>query len=503
MGSSYRSKSAHMADIKGKGILYEDDDAPIKLFKMTLMSLRMPTQWGVQERVTANDLRNGKFLINFTSEEDLKSVLGKVPFHFNYCMFVLVRWEPIVHGDYPWIIPFWVELVGIPLHLRTVKNMKSIGGRLGHVNEDTIEHSAGRMLIDVDSRRPLKFTRNIESSEGDEVTIEIKYDRLFKHCTICGLMTHEKGYCPTVESTMRPQTERAGVFARVQLPQDQPSCQPLLWDFRAHDQRNMDRDRQTLHHSSRTVSHGNNRSDVACYPDASNHNDGFKARYHEQEKEISNSRTVNGNKRHQTHSDRIMRNRDNKPRRFRYDNTRYGSGPYDRKGDLTWREKLKTMSGETTRSPGHVRNTRDVVHDVFFNEQASRSSDHLDRYDHDRSRDEERSGGEHKKIGLASYIVSPLLHPPLMEENVTVRNKSLALSYSPQAPKDELENAQIIGALNGMELLESNDDKAMECDVQGDDLLGEELMEIEGQDQSIVVAGPSDITAATKRSKTT
>ncbi|KAF3605545.1 hypothetical protein DY000_02049309 [Brassica cretica] len=163
------------------------------------------------------------------------------------------------------------------------------------------------------------------------------------------------------------------------------------------------------------------------------------------------------------------------------------------------------MSGETTRSPGHVRNTRDVVHDVFFNEQASRSSDHLDRYDHDRSRDEERSGGEHKKIGLASYIVSPLLHPPLMEENVTVRNKSLALSltYSPQAPKDELENAQIIGALNGMELLESNDDKAMECDVQGDDLLGEELMEIEGQDQSIVVAGPSDITAATKRSKTT
>ncbi|KAF3609569.1 hypothetical protein DY000_02049310 [Brassica cretica] len=303
MGSSYRSKSAHMADIKGKGILYEDDDAPIKLTdqddshvtKEYYLSLigkvfnpkkqnvekllqTVPTQWGVQERVTANDLGNGKFLINFTSEEDLKSVLGKVPFHFNYCMFVLVRWEPIVHGDYPWIIPFWVELVGIPLHLRTVKNMKSIGGRLGHVNEDTIELSAGRMLIDVDSRRPLKFTRNIESSEGDEV-----------------------------ESTMRPQTERAGVFARVQLPQDQPSCQPLLWDFRAHDQRNMDRDRQPLHHSSRTVSHGNNISDVACYPDASNHNDGFKARYHEQEKEISNSRTVNGNKRHQTHSDRIMK----------------------------------------------------------------------------------------------------------------------------------------------------------------------------------------------------
>nr|VDD51186.1 unnamed protein product [Brassica oleracea] len=115
MGSSYRSKSAHMADIKGKGILYEDDDAPIKLTdqddshvtkeyypsligkvfnpkKQNVEKLlqTVPTQWGVQERVTANDLGNGKFLINFTSEEDLKSVLGKVPFHFNYCMFVLV-----------------------------------------------------------------------------------------------------------------------------------------------------------------------------------------------------------------------------------------------------------------------------------------------------------------------------------------------------------------------------------------------------------------------------
>ncbi|KAG5410866.1 hypothetical protein IGI04_007185 [Brassica rapa subsp. trilocularis] len=416
IGSSYRSKCSHMADIKGKGILYEDDDVPIKLtdqddshvtkeYRLSLIGKvlnpkkqnvekllqTVPTQWGVQERVTSNDLENGKFLINFTSEENLKSVLGKGPFHFHHCMFVLVRWEPIVHDDYPWIIPFWVELVGIPLHSWTVKNMKSIGGRLGHVNEDTIELSAGRMLIEVDSRHPLKFTRKIESPEGDEVTIEIKYDRLFKHCTICRLMTHEKGYCPKVESTMRPQTERAGVFARVKLPQDQPSHQPLLRNFRAHDQRNMDRDRQPLHHSSRTASHGNNRSDVARYPDVSNHNDCFKARYHEQEKEISNSRMMNGNKRHQPHSDRILRSYDNKPRGLRYGSSHYSSGRYDRKGELTWREKSKTMSGVTTRSPVHVRNTSDVVRDVVSYEQASRISDNLDWYEHHRSRYEEKS----------------------------------------------------------------------------------------------------------------
>ncbi|CAG7862444.1 unnamed protein product [Brassica rapa] len=122
----------------------------------------MPTQWGLQDQITANDLGKGKFLFKFTNEEDLKSVLQKGPFHYNY------------------------------------------------------------------------------------LTIEIKYDMLFKHCTTCGLMSHEKGYCPTMEATSRGQSERGGislpaehgrariqaerggVFARVQLPQDHNGNQPLL-----------------------------------------------------------------------------------------------------------------------------------------------------------------------------------------------------------------------------------------------------------------------------------
>ena len=101
MGSSYRSKSTHMVDIKGKGILYEDDDEPIKLtdhdtsqnideFKLSLIGKilnpkkqsvekllqKMPVQWGMEERITANDLGNGKFLLNFSTEEELASVPG-------------------------------------------------------------------------------------------------------------------------------------------------------------------------------------------------------------------------------------------------------------------------------------------------------------------------------------------------------------------------------------------------------------------------------------------
>ncbi|WZZ49654.1 hypothetical protein YC2023_049761 [Brassica napus] len=125
----------------------------------------MPAQWKMHDRITANDLGNGKFLLNFVNEEDLQSVLRQGPFHFNFCM-----------------------VTCIPLHLWTIKNLRNIGNRLGHI--DTVELTAGRMLIDVDTRKPLTFTRKIASPEGDEVSIQIHYDKLFKHCTTCRMLTH-------------------------------------------------------------------------------------------------------------------------------------------------------------------------------------------------------------------------------------------------------------------------------------------------------------------------
>ncbi|KAF2575765.1 hypothetical protein F2Q70_00003234 [Brassica cretica] len=111
-------------------------------------------------------------------------------------MVVLVRWEPVVHDDYPWVIPFWVDVTGIPLHLWTIKNLQNIGNILGHIN--TVELTAGRMLIDVDTRKPLTFTRKIASPEGEEA--------------------------------LNTQGDRTGVFARVQLPMNEVSRQSLLRD---------------------------------------------------------------------------------------------------------------------------------------------------------------------------------------------------------------------------------------------------------------------------------
>lgn len=88
------------------------------------------------------------------------------------------------------------------------------------------------MLIDVDSRKHLVFNRKKASPEGEEVTIQISYDKLFKHCSICGMMTHQKAYCPKMELAMRAHGERPGVFARVQQP---VSKQSLLQDQKTSD----------------------------------------------------------------------------------------------------------------------------------------------------------------------------------------------------------------------------------------------------------------------------
>uniref|UniRef100_A0A0D3CF11 DUF4283 domain-containing protein n=1 Tax=Brassica oleracea var. oleracea TaxID=109376 RepID=A0A0D3CF11_BRAOL len=314
-----------MADIKGKEILYEDDDEPIKLtdhdvsqnineFKLSLIGKilnpkkqsvekllqKMLVQWGMEERITANDLGNGKFLLNFTTEDELNSVLRQGPFHFNFCMFVLVRWEPIVHDDYPWIIPFWTRLIGVPLHLWTENNLRE---------------------IDIDSRRPLKFARKAESPEGDEVTIEIKYEMLFKHCSTCGMLTHEKEYCPLLQ--------RQSVFARVQLQENRPQQYS-----------------EVLVKKEPNALHSN--APVAPYHKPSSY---------------ATERNNNGRRNYdldhplEAYKGRVYRViwlRDDPSWRKRYGGARVEAKPYDRYNGASWREK---------KSQPQSRHDENVVHD--------------------------------------------------------------------------------------------------------------------------------------------
>ncbi|KAJ4917098.1 Zinc knuckle CX2CX4HX4C protein [Raphanus sativus] len=93
-----------------------------------------------------------------------------------------------------------------------------------------MELSAGRIFIDVDTRKSLVFSKKVQSPEGEETAIKIHYEKLFKHCTYCGLLSHEESYCSKKIVEAREQSAKAGVFARVQVPQVNSSRQTLLSD---------------------------------------------------------------------------------------------------------------------------------------------------------------------------------------------------------------------------------------------------------------------------------
>ncbi|WZY99103.1 hypothetical protein YC2023_071432 [Brassica napus] len=421
MGSSHRFPSAPMADVKGKGILYEDDDEPILLeeddgshtireFRMSLIGKvlnpkkqnveklikAMPTQWGLQDRITANDLGNGKFLLKFTSEVDIQYL------------------------------------------------------------------SAGRLLVEVDTRKPLIFNKKVQSPGGGEVTIQFKYEKLFKHCSHCGFLTHEAQNCPKKMDEQRLQAKEAGVFSRVQLPFEPNTRQSLLADRTERDRYHSWNDRKPVSRNERIPETVKSSSSETAYRTRDGR---YMPRYD----------SARDNRVHRSVDKRGPHSASRYSRRY---------APYEVKKTQTWRAKdvrdggsqSEQRHGGVMQSGGyddtHVEGLPIVQVESEPSEIAGTS----------------RSSG--RKIASAIVIPSRLLSN---DGNITFRDRGdpRAITFSPvgnDGYKEDLERGQIIGALQDMEIVESDglvvhqqdQNKDMEVwNEQADDLIGEELEEME------------------------
>lgn len=75
----------------------------------------LPKIWKVEDRVAGTDLGFGRFQFDFVEEEDIEAVLKMQPYHFDYWMIALARWQPKMPRDFPSEIPFWIKVLGVPL----------------------------------------------------------------------------------------------------------------------------------------------------------------------------------------------------------------------------------------------------------------------------------------------------------------------------------------------------------------------------------------------------
>ena len=141
------------------------------------------------------DLGLGTFQFQFELESDLITVLEKQPYHYARWMIILQRWEPTVSPDFPSMIPFWIKIQGIPIHLWSEGTVRSIGEDIGTFESAEISSTSVRMRVHVNGRLPLIKTSVIEYDNGDEVTATLQYERLEKHCSQCLKLDHEYRDC--------------------------------------------------------------------------------------------------------------------------------------------------------------------------------------------------------------------------------------------------------------------------------------------------------------------
>lgn len=151
-------------------------------------------RWATETRPMGSDLGQDMFQFQFDKEEDLLRVLEKRSYQYAKWMVIVERWNPTMATDFPSLIPFWIKVQGIPVHLWTEGTIRAIGEDIGVYEEAEINSLNVRMRVQVNGRLPLITSSVVEFPKG-EVTATLVYEQLAKHCSYCNRLDHEARDC--------------------------------------------------------------------------------------------------------------------------------------------------------------------------------------------------------------------------------------------------------------------------------------------------------------------
>ncbi|WZZ81095.1 hypothetical protein YC2023_101667 [Brassica napus] len=180
--------------------------------EMKALIQNVPKIWKLEERVVGTDLGFGKFRFDFETEEEIDTVLKLQPYHFDYWMLALARWQPKKSQLFPSEITFWIMVIGVPMEFRTVPTFESLGDALGRTVAVDVEHC--RVQVVVDAFQELCFETTLdfkggEFYEGEEAAISLRYEKLFGYCPLCSSLCHKEEKCPLAKKAL-PEKKREG-----------------------------------------------------------------------------------------------------------------------------------------------------------------------------------------------------------------------------------------------------------------------------------------------------
>ncbi|CAN7131789.1 unnamed protein product, partial [Brassica rapa subsp. narinosa] len=93
------------------------------------------------------------------------------------------------------MIPFWIKIQGVPIHLWKEGTARSIAEGIGTFEVTDIIAESMRMRVHVNGRLPLIKSSVLEFDNGDELTATLVYERLEKHCSQCDCLDNELKDC--------------------------------------------------------------------------------------------------------------------------------------------------------------------------------------------------------------------------------------------------------------------------------------------------------------------
>ncbi|XP_013700583.1 uncharacterized protein At4g02000-like [Brassica napus] len=152
--------------------------------------------WKCATRPIGSDLGEGKFQFQFSSKEDMQMVLDNRPYHFAHWMIILEQWEATTSPSFPSKIPFWIQVLGVPVHLWNEAILKLIGEDIGWFICGEITATKARLRAHINGLLPLMKAYTLEFSDRNEVVATLLYEKLEKHCTLCQMLDHEESTCP-------------------------------------------------------------------------------------------------------------------------------------------------------------------------------------------------------------------------------------------------------------------------------------------------------------------
>ncbi|XP_024014631.1 uncharacterized protein LOC112088519 [Eutrema salsugineum] len=165
------------------------------------MLSHMPRLWGLGNAVIGRIVGPNCFQFIFQSEEAMNLTLSRGPWSFNEWMLVLQKWSPNFPEEELKIIPFWIQIRGIPLQFLTEQMIRFVARHLGEVM--TIDFDATstrvdfvRVKVNWNLDNPLRFQRNFQFGVDQNTLLKFWFERLRNFCNKCGMLTYDAKECP-------------------------------------------------------------------------------------------------------------------------------------------------------------------------------------------------------------------------------------------------------------------------------------------------------------------